>query len=287
MYASDLTHQKRAAAVFRNLQLQKEWFATGQTIRILGQKGGNDYAYMTQIEEGCIADKCWQFYIPTKNNLGNGPISASTDGMDVTDFTSIFDYGFGSPLISLPGCLDDAYIPLNIGGVDFFFNGVNYYAYTDEKGQFGAFIEESIPTSCSNNCSIYLSTWQTAEYTSKRYEFTTLGDQSNLAIGGVNTVVTVRQPISGGFIPNKWGYVAIEEFDGSKYVWQPGTNTNELGQVGLSLTDGKKYRLTAYPNWEKEGSFSPKSLEIESFSHVDSATITMQFDLPNLSISVK
>ena len=26
MYASDLTHQKRAAAVFRNLQLQKEWF---------------------------------------------------------------------------------------------------------------------------------------------------------------------------------------------------------------------------------------------------------------------
>jgi len=126
MYASDLTHQKRAAAVFRNLQLQKEWFATGQTIRILGQKGGNDYAYMTQIEEGCIADKCWQFYIPTKNNLGNGPISASTDGMDVTDFTSIFDYGFGSPLISLPGCLDDAYIPLNIGGVDFFFNGVNY-----------------------------------------------------------------------------------------------------------------------------------------------------------------
>jgi hypothetical protein len=97
----------------------------------------------------------------------------------------------------------------------------------------------------------------------------------------------VRQPISGGFIPNKWGYVAIEEFDGSKYVWQPGTNTNELGQVGLSLTDGKKYRLTAYPNWEKEGSFSPKSLEIESFSHVDSATITMQFDLPNLSISVK
>ena len=126
MYASDLTHQKRAAAVFRNLQLQKEWFATGQTIHILGQKGGNDYAYMTHVEEGCIADKCWQLYIPTKNKLGNGPISASTDGMDATDFTvGIWDYGFGG-VIPLPGCLDDAYIPLNIGGIDFFFNGVNY-----------------------------------------------------------------------------------------------------------------------------------------------------------------
>lgn len=128
MYASDLTHQKRAATNFRNLQLQKEWFATGQTIRILGQKGGNDYAYMTQLEEGCIADKCWQLYVPTTIKTGNGPISASTSGLTPIDFSLIYDAGYGAPLIPLPGVLDDAFITIPMDGMDFFFDEVNYGA---------------------------------------------------------------------------------------------------------------------------------------------------------------
>lgn len=141
MYASDLTHKKRAAAVFRNLQLQKDWFATGKTIRILGQKGGNDYAYMTHVEEGCVADKCWQLYVPIGNKIGNGPVSDSTGGM-IRLFTGavdnlgnnvsvdrnnivIYDSGYGAQ-VPIIGVLDDAFIPIPMGGMDFFFNEVNY-----------------------------------------------------------------------------------------------------------------------------------------------------------------
>ena len=129
MYASDLTHKKRAEAVFRNLQLQKEWFATGQTIRILGQKGGNDYSYMTHVEEGCLADKCWQLYVPISNKKGNGPITYSTDGMGKVNLTGIYDagYGAGGPT-PIAGVLDDAFIPIPTSGMDFYFNKVNYGA---------------------------------------------------------------------------------------------------------------------------------------------------------------
>lgn len=142
MYASDLTHKKRAEAVFRNLQLQKEWFASGGTIRILGQKGGNDYAYMTHVEEGCIADKCWQLYVAKQNKAGNGPVPGSTDGMTQFDFTDssgniiltdscgnlITEFGYGSPVQSIVDTFDDASIPIPMGGMDFYFNGINYGA---------------------------------------------------------------------------------------------------------------------------------------------------------------
>lgn len=131
MYASDLTHKKRAATNFRNLQLQKEWFASGQTIRILGQKGGNDYSYMTQLEEGCVADRCWQLYVPLANKIGNGPISGSTVGLTPIDFSLIYDAGYGAPLIPIPGVLDDAFIQIPMGGMDFFFDEVNYGATND------------------------------------------------------------------------------------------------------------------------------------------------------------
>jgi len=127
MYASDLTHKKRAAAIFRNLQLQKDWFASGGTIRILGQKGGNDYAYMIQAEEGCVADKCWTLYVSLAPSLGNGPISSSIYNMNKVSFTGIYDSGYGTqaPIV---GILDDAFIPIPMGGMDFFFNEVNYGA---------------------------------------------------------------------------------------------------------------------------------------------------------------
>ena len=142
MYASDLTHRKRAAAVFRNLQLQKEWFASGGTIRILGQKGGNDYSYMTQVEEGCVADKCWEIYVPIQAKVGNGPISADTSGMaslftgstdssgfiTYTDYNGnqLFDQGWGAPLVQTVFLADDMSIPIPLYGMDFYFNDVNY-----------------------------------------------------------------------------------------------------------------------------------------------------------------
>lgn len=128
MYASDLTHKKRAATNFRNLQLQKEWFATGQTIRILGQKGGNDYAYMTHIEEGCIADKCWQLYVPKNRMIGNGPVSDTSLDMTKLNFNDasiIYDNDYESYPIPIM-YLDDAIVNIPMNGMDFFFDNVNY-----------------------------------------------------------------------------------------------------------------------------------------------------------------
>lgn len=174
-------------------------------------------------------------------------------------------------------------VPLSDIDVNIYMNGEYYYARTNEQGQFGAYIEGAIPNSCGESCSIYLSTWRSTEYTSKRYTFSALGDLGNLTMGAVSTVVTVLQPNGGSTTPNKWGYVAVEEFDGTNYIWQPGMHTNELGKVGLSLTATKKYRLTAYPNWEREGEFAPKSVVINEFSATDNATISITFDTPNFT----
>ena len=136
MYASDLTHKKRAAAIYRNLQLQKEWFATGATIRILGQKGGNDYSYLTQLEEGCIQDKCWIVSIPLVNKAGNSqePVDLSTMTILNTDTSGnlIYDYGYGPQTLGIARKLggfsvyDDANIKIPMGGMNFFFNGTNH-----------------------------------------------------------------------------------------------------------------------------------------------------------------
>ena len=177
--------------------------------------------------------------------------------------------------------------PLSEVSVNIYMNGEYHYSWTNEKGEFGAYIEGSVPQNCGGNCSIYLSTWKSTLYTSKRYEFTALGDLLNKEMGAVNAMVTVLTPSGANTLPNKWGYVAVEEFDGTNYIWQPGMHTNELGKVGLSLTSTKTYRITAYPNWEKEGSFSPKSTIITNFDASTHAQTTITFDTPNLTFAIK
>jgi hypothetical protein len=138
MYASDLTHKKRAAAIYKNLQLQKEWFSKGGTIRILGQKGGNDYSYMTQLEEGCVQDQCWKLYVPLNAQAGN-----SSEPLDLTNMTQvnlgatnaggdslIYDAAYGpTPPHIVAGIpiVDDGSIKIPVAQ-NFFFNGVDYGA---------------------------------------------------------------------------------------------------------------------------------------------------------------
>lgn len=139
MYASDLTHKKRAATIYKNSQLQKEWFATGGTIRILGQKGGNDYSYMTQLEEGCVQDECWKLYVTLNPQAGNSqePLDLSTmvevklDGSNSSGNAIIYDTGYGptSPklVLGVP-VIDDGSIKIPTGSQNFLFNGVDYGA---------------------------------------------------------------------------------------------------------------------------------------------------------------
>lgn len=124
MYASDLTQRKRAKAIYRDLQLQKEWFKSGETIRILGQKGGNDYSYMMELEQGCVNDICWQFSTPIQMKRGNGPVTGSLDGLAPIDFTNVFDYGYGK-LGPTNNILDDALIPIPMENMEFYFLGTS------------------------------------------------------------------------------------------------------------------------------------------------------------------
>ena len=139
MYASDLTHKKRAAAIYKNSQLQKEWFASGGTIRILGQKGGNDYSYMTQLEEGCVQDECWKLYVPLNAQAGNssepldlGNIQQMNLGAtDATGNSIIYDAGYGQATPHLLGgipVIDDGSIRIPMVERNFFFNGIDYGA---------------------------------------------------------------------------------------------------------------------------------------------------------------
>jgi hypothetical protein len=135
MYASDLTHKKRAATIYNNSRLQKEWFASGKTIRILGQKGGNDYSYMTQLQEGTVQDENWKLYIPLIPQGGNSQepldllnmIQINLGAIDASGNSLIYDAASGQPTPTLIGgipVVDDGSIKIPTGS--FFFNGIDY-----------------------------------------------------------------------------------------------------------------------------------------------------------------
>lgn len=134
MYASDITNRKRAETIYRNIQLQKEWFNSGKTIRILGQKGGNDYAYMANLIEGCLEDTCGGKEEKTKITQGNASISYDTSSMTALDIANVLIPGgieeHGDRLYSFPelvvmDTLDDTDISVSTAGNDFFFFNAN------------------------------------------------------------------------------------------------------------------------------------------------------------------
>ena len=129
MYASDLTHKKRANAIYRSLQLQKEWFNSGETIRILGQKGGNDYSYMMELEQGCIQDECWKYDLGVQIKSGNGPMTFDPTNMISINVSSIFENGDILYTNTTPrtrvDTLDDGNIQIPMSGNDFYMFGYN------------------------------------------------------------------------------------------------------------------------------------------------------------------
>jgi len=135
MYASDLTHRKRAQAIYRSLQLQKEWFNSGNTIRILGQKGGNDYSYMMELEQGCIQDQCWKYYLGEQITLTNGPMIFDPTGMISIDVLGPVEYGQveynDASLSTIMPTLDDGNFNVPMNGNDFYFFGYNAGAAGD------------------------------------------------------------------------------------------------------------------------------------------------------------
>lgn len=130
MYASDLTNRKRAQAVFSDISRQKKLLNTGEIMRVNYQKGGADYAYMMELEQGCINNKCVGEIVMVAKN-GNALTNMDITGATYVDSLGNIDYGYiiptqpGTTLIS-GSTMDDVYLPIPMGSTNFFFFGQEY-----------------------------------------------------------------------------------------------------------------------------------------------------------------
>ena len=130
--------------------------------------------------------------------------------------------------------------------------------------------------------------YKSSDYTPKTYQVSSVTNLGDLAIGGITSRVTVLVPQSGSATTaNRYGWVSVESVDtATSYTsYVTGGQTDDLGKVGLSLNDGVRYKITAYPGWEINGKFAPKIYEILSYSAATMSQLTIQFDRPNLYLS--
>lgn len=177
--------------------------------------------------------------------------------------------------------------PLANVNVNAWIGGEYFYAWTDSSGQFGFYVDNTSPN-CSKGCQIQLNYYKSSDYTPKSYTVSTITNLGDLAIGGVTSKITVLVPQSGNTsTASRYGWVSVESVDtvtaATSYV--TGGQTDDLGKVGLSLNDGVKYKITAYPGYEFNGKFAPKVYEISSYSAATMSQFNIQFDRPNLYLS--
>jgi len=130
MYASDVTSRKRNQAVFSDISRQKELLNKGSIMRINYQKGGTDYAYMMDLEKGCINNTCLG-NLPVYSVSGSFSTDMTTAGATSIDVTNIIEYGYslpvdsnGNPIFPAGPTRDDSYIPIPMYGMQFYFFGV-------------------------------------------------------------------------------------------------------------------------------------------------------------------
>jgi hypothetical protein len=162
MYASDLTNRKRAQVVFSDVSRQKALFNQGSIMRINYQKGGTDYSYMMELEQGCINNKCVGLIIARAAD-GNYITDMNIDAATYINPATLIEYGYpiyvdasgnsitvetASPLAykitsptgvilfsglpSLPAysylTTDDVYYPIPMGSMEFQFFNQTYNA---------------------------------------------------------------------------------------------------------------------------------------------------------------
>ena len=177
--------------------------------------------------------------------------------------------------------------PLANVNVNAWISGEYFYAWTDSSGQFGFYVDNASPN-CPSNCVIQLNYYKSSDYTPKTYPVSGISNLGDLAIGGITSRVTVLVPQTGSATAaNRYGWISVESVDSatSNTSYVTGGQTDDLGKVGLSLTDGVKYKITAYPGYEFNGKFAPKVYEISNYSAATMSQFNIQFDRPNLYLS--
>ena len=159
---------------------------------------------------------------------------------------------------------------------------------TDNDGYLSAYIDTSTVVTCGTTCRLNLYPGYGSTFTPVSTYFTTVGDIGSVALGLVTSRVTVRIPTNGGVgLPDKWSWLSVQELNGSgEVISESGYGTNELGQAGLGLVSGTRYRLTAYPSGQYYGRYSPKVYDIASFNTTTHAELTITFESPNVTFVV-
>ena len=177
--------------------------------------------------------------------------------------------------------LSDVWVHGNYG--DQYFGGS-----TDNDGYLSAYIDTSTVVTCGTTCRLNLYPGYGSTFTPVSTYFTTVGDIGSVALGLVTSKVTVRIPTNGGVgLLDKWSWLSVQELDGSgNVISESGYGTNELGQAGLGLVSGTRYRLTAYPSGQYYGRYSPKVYDIASFNTTTHAELTITFESPNVTFVV-
>jgi hypothetical protein len=177
--------------------------------------------------------------------------------------------------------------PLANVNVNIYIDGEYSYGWTDSDGRFSAYVDNPAPR-CPDRCSLNLNYFKSSEYTPKYYPITTIGDIGDKAIGGITSTLTVLTPQSSGpalASTGSWVTVERRESNGAR-SWITSGSTNELGKVGLSLTNGESYTIVAYPNGEHSRLFAPKKLDINNYSSETNSAISITFAQPNVRLKV-
>jgi hypothetical protein len=259
MYASDLTHKKRAAAIYKNSQLQKEWFATGGTIRILGQKGGNDYAYVTQLEEGCVQDECWKLYVTLNPQAGNSQETINLSSMtqvnlgatDASGNSIIYDSGYGQStpylLLGIP-VIDDGSIKIPTGSQNFMFNGVDYGAanqiFWNSNGAitFGYLADQNIVSISARDIpAVLIGNYD--RLTSKFYYSNYNIKNNSFSVTKIIVMLSDYYTNTTGLDVAKYQIRFIKEFGGSQRQWI------EVNVIGAPASPGySNNRSISYPS---------------------------------------
>ena len=176
--------------------------------------------------------------------------------------------------------------PLANVNVQLWMDGESFYGWTGTDGRFSAFVDQTSPN-CPSRCSISLNYWASADYTAKSYSVNGKGNLGDVAIGGITTQLTVTVPLDGGkSSPNAYGYVSVIGINGASRFWVASGYTNQDGKLGLSLTPGTSYEITASPGKEFVGKFAPKKLTVNSFDTNTMSTLSITFPIPNLRVVV-
>lgn len=183
--------------------------------------------------------------------------------------------------------LPNSTTPLANVNVNIYIDGEYAYGWTDSDGRFSAYVDNPAPQ-CPSRCSVYLNYYKSSEYTPKYYAISTIGNVGDLAIGGVTSTLTVLTPQgSGAALPSKGSWVTVErrESNGAR-SWITSGSTNDLGKVGLSLTNGESYTIWAYPNGEQSRLFAPKKLDVNNYAAETNSALSITFAQPNVRIKV-